>query len=86
MKNINQNLFSLGYKIVTIESIGKMVQARKHRKKRVNKKWRKRYGFRSVPDGDKIIICHETMKIFMHPMTFKKLKNAIELNINDVRG
>ena len=35
----------MGYKIIATESCCDYVQARKHKKKRINKKWLKRYMF-----------------------------------------
>lgn len=50
----------------------KQVQARRHRKKRINKKWLKKYGYTWVPNLDavhvadvpgygKVLICHPKM-------------------------
>lgn len=44
-----------GYKVVASEYYCDIVQARKHRKKRINKKWLKRYGMKSVPRKDLLI-------------------------------
>lgn len=38
-----------GYKVVASEYCCDIVQARKHKKKRINKKWLKRYGMKYVP-------------------------------------
>lgn len=67
-----------GLRILTDYSVGKMVQARTHKKKRINKKWRKRFGFKSVPDGDKIYVIPPAGVIVMHPGTYKKLKKAMK--------
>lgn len=42
-----------GKRIIITDMITKDVQARKHRKKRINKKWLKRYGYKIVPDDKK---------------------------------
>ena len=39
-----QTIEGLGYKILITEHITKDVQRRTHKKKRINKKWLKRYG------------------------------------------
>lgn len=70
--------FYCGLRIITDVSLGKMVQARTHKKKRINKKWRKRFGFKSVPDGDKIYVIPPAGVIVMHPGTYEKLKKAMK--------
>lgn len=54
-------------------------QVRKHRKKRINKKWRKRYGLIEVdmmPDGKVMMI---DGKLWMTKKTFQELKKALNL-------
>lgn len=75
MQSFESALFLAGYKVVTSESLGKVVQARRHKKKRINKKWRKRYGFKSIPDGNKFIVCEGMQTVFMHPVTWSKIKD-----------
>lgn len=44
-------------------------QVKRHRKSRINKKWRKRYGFRSVPDrtqGDSILMTGNAVYCYSH--------------------
>ena len=60
-----------GYPIIQSEYCCERVQARKHKKKRINKKWAKRYGCRFVPSKD-IIVANGY--IFVHPKTFAKLR------------
>lgn len=60
-----------GYYLIETNAITKRVQRRTHRKKRINKKWRKRYGYKDVPDDGKILMMGE--KIFATPKTAKKL-------------
>lgn len=45
-------------------------QARKHKKKRINKKWLKRYGVRAVPRKDLFLF---DGKIYGHPTVISKL-------------
>lgn len=68
---------TFGYTVVTDSALGKLVQARRHKKKRINKKWRKRFGFKSVPDGDRIIVRRDMMTLFMHPATWEKIKKQL---------
>lgn len=54
----------------------KDVQARRHKKKRINKKWLKRYGHKAVPDDTKVYMTNEA--IFMTRRCFDKLKDQID--------
>ena len=58
----------------------KEVQRRKHRKKRINKKWQKRYGmieYNSMPHGE--IIFNEIDRVFyMTKKTLQELQERIE--------
>ena len=58
-----------GMKIIANSNVQKKVQARRSRKKRIDKKWWKRYGYKWVPDlttayvvddpwYGKVLICH----------------------------
>lgn len=52
-------------------------QRRKHRKKRINKKWRKRYGMvelNSMPHGE--VIMMDNGVLWMTRRTYSKLKGA----------
>lgn len=64
-----------GKRVLITNMITKDVQARKHRKKRINKKWLKRYGHKIVPDNTKIYATNEA--IFMTRRCFQMLKNQI---------
>lgn len=55
--------------------------ARKHRKKRIAKKWLKRYGYRKEPDPNIYFV--EGGRILMHPFIFKKFKNSLGLSTNE---
>lgn len=49
----------------------KQVQVKTHRKKRINKKWRKRYGFATVRTPTSYIIAGT---LYVHPVIFHELK------------
>lgn len=51
------------------------VQKRTHRKKRINKKWRKRYGLKQVPDPKVYVLTPHT--IHGHPETISKLMKKV---------
>lgn len=65
-KDMVQAMF-WGYELIASDACADKVQARRHRKKRINKKWRKRYGMKSVPwrkvfiTADRKIIGHPSM-------------------------
>jgi hypothetical protein len=46
----------MGYNLRGTTAITKSIPRRPHRKRRIHKKWLKRYGYRSVLDHNKIII------------------------------
>ena len=65
-----------GERIFITNMITKDIQSRKHRKKRINKKWLKRFGYKAVPDDTKVYAINDT--IFMTRRCFQKLKKQIE--------
>lgn len=57
---------SLGLRLIEEKSMVDKHQTRKHRKKRINKKWAKKFGFTFTPKHDiykmgNTIICHPTV-------------------------
>lgn len=63
-----------GYPVVATDYMRERVQARRHKKKRINKKWRKRYGEKSVPSRSIVIF---DGKIYCHPKMLAKIKEKI---------
>lgn len=64
-----------GYPIISAPFLTIEVQARTHKKSRINKKWRKKYGMKKAPSKE-IIIANE--KIYAHPHTINRLKRRFE--------
>jgi len=64
-----------GKRVLITNMITKDVQARKHRKKRINKKWLKRYGYKTVPDDTRVYATNDA--IFMTRRCFQRLKSQI---------
>ena len=64
-----------GYRIHTTDALVFYVQRRVHRKKRINKKWRKRYGKYTVPDT-RIIMAGDIL--YMHPDVYRHLQPMLE--------
>lgn len=69
-----------GKRVLITNMITKDVQARKHKKKRINKKWLKRYGYKAVPDDTKKYMIYED--IFMTKRCFERLKKQIDSGNN----
>ena len=65
-----------GKRIIIRNEITKKVPCRKHRKRRINKKWLKRYGTRLVPDNHSMYVTKDY--IFMTQKCFDKLSPLIE--------
>lgn len=67
---------NFGMEIFITEWITKDIQRRKHKKRRINKKWLKRYGYKCVPDNDKIILSDN--KLFMTRGAYERVKRGIK--------
>lgn len=63
-----------GYDLIGVSYMADKVQVRTRKKKRINKKWRKRYGFKEVP-WNKFYI--EGNRIYCHPKWVEKIKAEI---------
>ena len=74
-KYFNLDCTSLfGYQIICVPHMADKVQTRTHKKKRINKKWRKRYGVKEIP-WNKFYI--EGNRIYCHPKIAEKVKAEI---------
>ena len=65
-----------GYPLIATHFCADKVQARKHKKKRINKKWRKRYGMREVPWKKYFLI---DGRIYGHPTMINKLIEMVKI-------
>ncbi len=63
-----------GFRLIESNAITKEVQRRTHRKKRINKKWLKRYGYKTVPDHGRVVRMGDV--IFGTPKTIRKIIEA----------
>lgn len=63
-----------GFRLVETTAITKQVQRRTHRKRRINKKWLKRYGYKTVLDDGRIILFDDC--ILATSNTIKRLIKA----------
>lgn len=64
-----------GFPIIINNHITKSIRRRKHKKKRVDKKWRKRYGYKEIRDDTKIYVSGG--KLFMSQKCFDELMKKI---------
>lgn len=60
-----------GFRLIETTAITKQVQRRTHRKRRINKKWAKRYGYKIVLDDGRIIQFGDC--ILATPKTIKRI-------------
>ena len=64
---------------IEIITTTKWIQNRTHKKKRINKKWAKRYGFSEIntqADGE-IVFDQEQRRIYCNNNTFQRLKDSV---------
>lgn len=64
-----------GIPIVITDAIIKKVRCRIHRKKRIDKKWLKRYGYKEVEDHSKMFFCNG--KLFMSKKNYDRFKEEL---------
>lgn len=60
-----------GYRLIETTAITKQVQKRTHKKQRINKKWLKRYGYKTVLDDEKLLFFENS--ILATPKTIKRI-------------
>jgi hypothetical protein len=72
-----EKLMLNGYPVVTSDFFGKSVQARKHKKKRINKKWLKRYGYTFMIDPN-VYFLTEEKKYVCHPKILAIIEATIK--------
>ena len=65
-----------GMEIIITKCLTKEIKRRTHKKHRINKKWLKRYGYKCVPDNDKMIVFNN--KLFMTKGAYEKVKKGIK--------
>lgn len=65
-----------GKKVIISSYITKEVQCRKHKKKRINKKWLKKYGYKRIPDDNTMYMINDA--IIMTQKCFDKISPLIE--------
>ena len=69
-----------GFRLIETTAITKQVPRRTHRKRRINKKWEKRYGYKTVFDDWQIIRVGDCL--FATPNTVKRIIETMKENPN----
>lgn len=75
---MNQSAYFMGFRLVETTAITKEVQRRTHRRRRINKKWAKRYGYKTVLDDGRIIQYDDC--ILATPNTVRKIIATMKEN------
>lgn len=73
--------YYMGFRLIETTAITKQIQCRTHRKRRINKKWAKRYGYKTVLDDGRIIRVGDYL--YATPKTVKKIIEEMEEEDND---
>lgn len=68
---IQSTAYYNGFRLIETTAITKQVQRRTHRKHRINKKWLKKYGYKTVLDDGRVIFADGC--IFATPNMIKKI-------------
>lgn len=71
-------MYLSGYQLIEVSCMADKVQARTHKKKRINKKWFKRYGMKEIP-WNKFYIVGD--KIYAHPVMIQRLIDEATINV-----
>lgn len=61
----------MGLRLIETTAITKQIQRRTHHKRRINKKWLKRYGYKTVLDDGRLLRYGDC--VFGTPKTIKKI-------------
>lgn len=69
---MNNYTYFDGYKLIETPYMADKMQARTHKKKRINKKWKKRYGMKDIP-WKKFFVNTNDGTIYGHPQMIDAL-------------
>lgn len=81
MQNDLNYCYFTGYTIIENECFVDSVRSRKHKKRRIDKKWLKRYGYKYVPKKEVYITADRV--IVGHPTLIRKIIEKIKEQDND---
>lgn len=73
---------ALPWRLIEVQSIPIYGQARRHRKRRIDKKWRKRYGMKIIGYerhlGDQILVDERNGNAYCHPDVAARARKRME--------
>jgi hypothetical protein len=75
--NLAQAGFAYGMRVIESTAMVIKTQRRTHKRKRINKKWLKKYGYSSKADPDVYVLGGQ---ILGHPETIRQLKSVVDKN------
>lgn len=80
---MNNTLIYGGIRIISSPFLTKLVQKKHHKKKRIDKKWLKRYGYISVPDDTKAYLTtlNGSQILMVSEKTFKLLEKKYGISV-----
>lgn len=86
MDDIEKLLSSMPIRIVPAECIGTpyMARARRHKKRRIDKKWLKRYGYVMKYKDDKAVAANGVL--FMTERCYRRLKRQNDIGTKDIKS
>ena len=78
--DVNAGIMLNGWPVLLDCNLGKVAGNRTHKKKRINKKYRKRYGERFIPSGNCYVYDNHygSKKVVMHPLTWEYVKRQFD--------
>ena len=69
-----------GLPVIITDAVTKQVRSRTHRKKRIDKKWQKRYGYKAITDNSKCLIYEDhlgTKHLLMSQVCYNRLAGSL---------
>lgn len=66
-----------GYRLVPVTALVDSVRVKTHKKKRIDKKWRKRYGYKHVPKKE-YYLDTVNRNIYAHPVQIDRIVEAMK--------
>lgn len=70
-----------GIPVIFTDCITKKVRAKRHHKKRIDKKWLKRYGYKNVPDNRTLYVFNDELggqKLIMTEKCYEKIIRGLK--------
>lgn len=82
----NLSITSMSIRFVPVECLGTpyMARARRHRKRRIDKKWLKRYGYVMKYKDDKAVAANGVL--FMTERCYRRLKRQNDIGTKDIKS